>query len=231
MKTMTGNASPGSRAFSEKGPETTIRMNTETILKSMLFSKDSIEKHISNSLTDKMNKTEANLVAFEIGQLINSAGYKNGLTIEERAINREKGLRLAEYFSLTYFDDFDEGKVFLEHTKDFAEHDEKLDKGYYFWDGQAYESYKPHPLDMKWQQWKRGGALPYNYKDLIAFEVNKKMIEETINTAKRKVSNYQVANILREINHRFGMIQYAMTVEPTPIDTEWDWDIDELYCS
>ena len=100
-----------------------IRMDSEALLESMMFEKGSVEEFISKGLSDVMKKAEANLTAVELGQLINSAAWSNGATIEERAINRESGIRLAEHFANTYIDDPNKRDAFMESIRDFAKRD------------------------------------------------------------------------------------------------------------
>jgi len=211
--------------------ESVIYMNTEAMLESMFFNRNSVEAFISNSLTCKMEKAEANLVAFELGQLINSSKYKNGSTIEEHAFSREIGLRLAEDFSRKYINDPDIVKTFMESIKGFAERDEMLDKGYYFWEGTAHETYKPHPLDTVWKRHKKFSPLPYSKKEIRAFEAGEKHIVEIINSIKTKVSDQNVDDRLEQLMQRISVLKNKTIGDTALYDEKWIRDIHKSYYS
>jgi len=231
MTDLTGEIDTSSFSISSAALESVIHMNTEAILESMFFNRNSVEAFISNGLAYKMEKAEANLVAFELGQLINSSIYKNGSTIEEHAFNREIGLRLAEYFSKTYISDPNTVEIFMEGIKDFADRDEMLDKGYYFWEGTAHETYKPHPLDIIWKRHKKFGPLPYSKKEVRTFEENEKHIIEIINSIKTKVSNQNVTDRLEQLMQRIGILKNKTTGDISLYDAKWIQDIHKSFYS
>ena len=231
MTDLTGEIGTSSFSISSAALESVIHMNTEAILESMFFNRNSVEAFISNGLTGKMEKAEANLVAFELGQLINSSTCKNGSSIEEHAFNREIGLRLAEYFSKTYISDPDIENMFMERIKDFAYRDEMLDKGYYFWEGTAHETYKPHPLDTVWKRHKRFGPLPYSKKEVRAFEANEKHIVEIVNSIKTKVCDQNVADRLEQLMQRINVLKNKTIGDASLYDAKWIQDIHKSYYS
>ena len=97
------------------------------------FLEASLEYFVSNALEGKARN--ASMVAGELGQMIRSAAYNNGATVEERAIKRETGLRHAEYIAQNYFEDPDEAKAFMDGVMRFYENDVMRDKGYIVLDG------------------------------------------------------------------------------------------------
>jgi len=181
--------------------------DTKSLLEAINFYKNSIEELISSCLSDKIRKAEAKLVAIELGKLINSYAYNYGPTIEERAKNRELGSRLAGHFAQAFLSGPGEAEAFLERVGDFVRIDEMQEKGYDFWDGQVFESYKPHPLSIVWKRWERGGARPYSRETVAAFEENEKKISETIAKARTKVGDDDVSKRLGQIREVFGIIK------------------------
>jgi len=181
--------------------------DTKSLLEAICFYKNSIEELISTGLADKIQEAEAKLVAIELGKLINGYAYNYGSTVEERAKNREIGSRLAEHFARVHFSAPGEAQLFLEKVYGYVEIDEMQEKGYDFWEGEAYESYKPHPLSIVWKRWERGGARPYSQESVDAFHENERKVTETIAKAKAKVSNDDVSRKLEQIHEVFGIIK------------------------
>ena len=66
----------------------------------------------------------------ELAKMVMSSAYGNGETLEERAINRELGMKHAEYIAENYFKDPDEAKAFLDRVKLEYENDILREKGY-----------------------------------------------------------------------------------------------------
>ena len=87
-----------------------------------------------------------NEVAAELGQLLKSYNYGNGETVEERVVNRETGLKLAEYLAKTYLDDPDEAADFMKRVNQSAEYDELREKGYNAFEGSEYPPWKPYSM-------------------------------------------------------------------------------------
>gem|GEM_PF-4300831 len=89
----------------------------------------SLDFIISDALEGKKvdNRTAAGI---ELGKMIMSAAYGNGETAEERAINRELGMKHAEYIAENYFKDPEEAKTFLDRVKLEYENDILREKGY-----------------------------------------------------------------------------------------------------
>ena len=84
---------------------------------------------ISDALEGKKvdNRTAAGI---ELAKMVMASAYGNGETVEERAINRELGMKHAEYIAENYFDDTDEAKAFLDRVKLEYENDILREKGY-----------------------------------------------------------------------------------------------------
>ena len=216
---------PGSASLLESG--ISIRVDTEALLESVRFNKGSIEDFLSIGLTGIMNKAEANLVAIELGRLINSAVYKHGLTIEERAVNGEIGRRLAEYFAYSYFEDTDEAKALMVLVNAFIEKNAMLEKGYYFWDGQAYEPYKPVPISIVYKL----GDVHWSRATVEAFRNNEKVVGETINNAVASVDDETVSARLALIMAKLGMIKDTVDEDDIIHDIQWVLDLQHLYLS
>ena len=94
-------------------------------------------------------KPNSSLVASELGQMIRSAAYNNGTTVEERAVLRETGMKNAEYIAQNFFDNPDEAKAFLDGIKRFYYNDILREKGYTVLEGSGspyiFKSYtSPH---------------------------------------------------------------------------------------
>ena len=89
----------------------------------------SLDFVMSDALEGKKvdNRTAAGI---ELTKMVMSTAYGNGETVEERAINRELGMRHAEYIAENYFNDHDEAKAFLDRVKLEYENDILREKGY-----------------------------------------------------------------------------------------------------
>ena len=206
---LAGTAVSGSLALKQTHFDARIPGDAKSIIRIIDFYEKSAEELIAATLTGKLSNAEAKLVAIELGKLINSCAYYYGATVEERAMNREKGLRAAEYFAQIYLDDPNKALGFMEDIKVFAQHDEMREKGYEFWEGQAYESYKPHPLSIVWKRWERGGDRPYSQEAVKVFEDHEEAIAETIGKSKTKVKERDVLSTIDQIKGKFRIIEGA----------------------
>ena len=157
-----------------------------------VFQAGSIEDLISQQLSTHVDYSKADLIAVELGKLTRISSKMIGLTIEERAISREIGLRLAGMLANAYLSCPKEVAEFTDTIKSYAQRDEMLDKGYYFWEGQAYESYKPIPISIQWKRWEHGGPRPYSDRDAEAFREKEKEVTEAINIAVASVTDDMV---------------------------------------
>ena len=205
-----------------------IRMDSEALLESMMFEKGSVEEFISKELSGVMKKAEANLVAVELGQLINSTAWKNGTTIEERAVNRESGVRLAEHFANTYINDSDKRDAFMESIRAFAERDAKLDKGYYRWDDQMIESYKPPPSVLGKSN-MLAADQQWSAEAVRAFEANEKRVTEQIAKAIASMNDDVVTNTLERLLEKLSMITDTVNEENPLSEVQWVLDISDKY--
>jgi len=196
----------GSMALKDPGHGSQAPGDKKPLMEAINFYKNSVEELISTALASKMHEAEAKVVAIELGKLINSYAYNYGATVEERAKNREIGSRLSGYFARALFDDQGETQDFLERIEGYVRVDEMQEKGYDFWEGQAYESYKPHPLSIVWKRWERGGALPYGEENVKDFEEREKKVSETIAIARSQVSDGDVSDKLEQIRGVFAAI-------------------------
>jgi len=89
----------------------------------------SLDFVMSDALEGKKvdNRTAAGI---ELAQMVMASAYGNGETVEERAINRELGMKHAEYIAENYFNDTDEAKAFLDRVRLEYENDILREKGY-----------------------------------------------------------------------------------------------------
>jgi ribosomal protein S17E len=106
------------------------------------FDEGTLEKFITDSLVGKARN--ASLVAGELSQMIRSAAYNNGATVEERAVMRETGMKNAEYIAHNYFDNPNEAKAFLDGIKRFYEYDILREKGYTVIDNAGIAPFKSY---------------------------------------------------------------------------------------
>lgn len=207
----------GAGLFEIKDLSPNSRGNPAAHLESMSFCKDLIEDYISAGLKGKMKKASANFVAIELGHMINSFANKNGVTIEERAINREAGLHLAEYFANTFLSGPAEVKVFMDGIKGFAQRDTMLEKGYYFWEGQAYEIYKPVPISIFF---KRNDAR-WSKETAEAFKANEHKVTDMISAAITTLGNDIVVSKLEQILAKYHLIINSTNKDTVPSFIQW----------
>jgi len=169
------------------------------IFNQTVFQTGSIEDLTSQQFSAYVEYSKADLIAIELGKLIRISSKMIGLSIEERAICREIGLRLARMLANAYFSCPDDTIAFMETMESFVQRDEMLDKGYYFWEGQAYESYKPIPISIQWKRWENGGPRPYSDEDIEAFRAKEKEVTEAINNATASVTDDMVLGELMKL--------------------------------
>jgi hypothetical protein len=120
------------------------------------FMEGTLEHFITDALDGKARN--ASLIAGELGQMIRSAAYSNGTTIEERATLREIGMQHAEYIAKNYFDNPDEAKAFLDVVRGFYENDILRDKGYTVIEGTNIAPFKSYTMP----------GAPSDYKSITA---------------------------------------------------------------
>jgi len=202
-------------------------MSTQTYLENMNFFEGSIQEIISGAFSGNMGKAEANLVATEISHLIKSASVNNGNYLEDRAVNRELGLRLAEHYANIFIDNQDDVSSFMEVMRSFAARDEMLDKGYRFNGAEMYEYYKPIPGNA-WQQNHWDSNVSNKDKERMAneFAANVKKTEDILNNSRATVSNDDVTALLKQIQEKLDMINDA--VDESNIIPNYQW-LNEVY--
>jgi hypothetical protein len=91
-----------------------------------------VNRLVQDVVNYKTDPATARLISDELGRLINGT-YENGNvreTLEERVVNREKGLELAKYIAETYIDDPKDKNAFLNGVKHFYDNAVLVDKGY-----------------------------------------------------------------------------------------------------
>jgi len=211
-------------AAERKEGAVSIRVDAEALLESINFNEGSAEELISKGLAGKLKKAESNLVALEIGKLINCSAYHSGIPVEKQAASRETGLRLAEHFTQNYFGDPDKAKACMDRIKGFIERNEMLEKGYYFWEGQAYESYKPVPISIVY---KLGGVF-WSKGTVEKFRLHEKEVAETISKAKAAVADSAVYDKLAQIYAKFEEIRDFANGEGSLGDAQRILDIQSI---
>ena len=202
------------------------RIDLEALFGSMSFKKDTVEEYISHVLANKIRKPEANLVAIELGHLICSSAYSNGATIEERALNREVGLRLMELIALAYFNSVNEVEAFMLRINGFAKFDIILETGCFEERGQAYESCRPAPgnSERKQDDAGRGDDTTGTTK------AREKKATPAIGDAAALMGDELIDEKLQQVLDRFSAVRYAIKVGASVEDMEWLFDIkDRLF--
>jgi len=125
------------------------------------------------------------------------------MTVEKQAANREVGLRIAEHFAQRYFGEPGEARKCLRRIKSFIRRNEMLDKGYYYWEGQAYESYKPVPISIVY----KFGGVHWSKETVEKFRRNERKVARTISNAKAMVNDRVVADKLAQVYAKFERIR------------------------
>ena len=177
----------------------TMGTSAYDIFNQTVFQTGSIEDLISQQFSAHVEYSKADLIAIELGKLIRISAKMIGLTVKERAISREIGSRLAKLLANTYFSSVNEVSAFTDTIKSYAQRDEMLDKGYYFWEGQAYESYKPIPISIQWKRWEHGGPRPYSDRDVETFRVKEKEVTQAISNAIASITDDMVLHELMKL--------------------------------
>jgi hypothetical protein len=88
---------------------------------------------VEGAINSKLDAATASKFTSEIDRLIRNIDNATGSligTVEERTVNREKGIKLAEYIAENYIDEPADRQVFLEGVKHFVNIAEMRDKGY-----------------------------------------------------------------------------------------------------
>jgi hypothetical protein len=88
---------------------------------------------VADVVYGKMDPTTAGKFVDEVQRLI--TGDSKTESVEERTVNREKGLELANYIAENYIDNPADRQKFLEGVKHFAHNAELRDKGYFVMEG------------------------------------------------------------------------------------------------
>jgi hypothetical protein len=88
---------------------------------------------VADVVYGKMDPATAGKFVNEVQRLI--TGDSKTESVEERVVNREKGLELANYIAENYIDDPADRQKFLDGVKHFADNAELRDKGYFVMEG------------------------------------------------------------------------------------------------
>ena len=163
--------------------------------------------YITVGLTGKIKIIEAKLVAIELGRLINSALFENGSTIEERAQNREIGLRLAEYLAKILFDDKHEASAFLRGLRQLADEDIFIEKTDYYRSVHAFSTLQTIPVSG----YIGMGEFFWYDSSLVSMEIYDNEVSETINRAIDSLSDETVTENLKQFLDKFNLLQCTMT--------------------
>ena len=167
----------------------------------------SVEDYISARLIGKLKIVEAKLVAIELGYLINSAAYGNGSTIEERAVNRELGSRLAKRMSQTIFDDSDEAAAFVRGIENFVEEDICIEKSRYLRNTPACRT--SYPIAVSYENLRKD-PLWCNVA-YTAVEIHEREASRLINDAAASLDEDTVNERLALFLGNFKLLQATMT--------------------
>jgi len=157
------------------------------------FGKGSIEEYISARLAGKIKETGNIFVAQKVGYMINSYANNNGANAEERAMNREVGLRLAKQFAKAFIENPVESQAFIEVIKYFAIRDNMMEKGYYYWGGQIYGLYRPIPNSIIYKRcnthWSQKAAEAYKtYEQEITRAINEALTSQPSNAVANRMN-------------------------------------------
>jgi len=114
-----------------------------------------IQRLVYDVVSPKLDASAANRFTNEITTLIQGEYDGSELlgTAEERAINREKGMKLAEYVAETYIDNAEDREKFLGLVKTYSDNAVLREKGY-FVDFNLGENGKAYTLTP--QEWHNG---------------------------------------------------------------------------
>ena len=202
-----------------------IRVSTEALLELMNFKKGSLEEYVCCELMGKMQKAGVNLVAFELGYLINSYANKNGATPAERAVNRETGIRLAEYFALAFIDDHVVAKGFISEMRDFADLDAMLENDYDSWQGKANGTYNqvPIPASLKYNDTNRSNGNVYELR------ADKSKTAKITDSIDKSHYDEKVTNKLGQIMEKFYLVRSNLEKNDAEDHIQWVKDLNRLY--
>ncbi|PKM49185.1 MAG: hypothetical protein CVV02_17105 [Firmicutes bacterium HGW-Firmicutes-7] len=131
------------------------------------------EGTLEHLLTDKLEgkAKNASLVASEIAKKIRGTVNDPDATIEERAVNRQTGLKLAEYIAQKYFDNDDEANDFLAEINKYVENDVLREKGYVVFDNSDMKPFKGYTLPTAPDDYIRASAFAEKYGDTSLKEI------------------------------------------------------------
>jgi len=163
--------------------------------KDFLYGDDTLTHAIAATLNFKYdvdNVTSFKLSA-ELGRLLLDP---NG-TLEERVVNREKGLELAKYFAENYIDDPAAKQNFLDRAKEVANTAEMRDKGYDFRynreDGTITVEKTDDDMLASWGKLTEKQATDIINKTKNSLDMNA-IKEDVVNTFKKIMANYMNAD-------------------------------------
>lgn len=124
------------------------------------FMEGTVEHFIFNMLDGKAENPQQ--LAQELGDMIFSQWDED---VKTRAINREAGMKLAEYIAQNYLDDPEEAQSFLEGINQFAERSEMRDKGYLVFYNSDIGPIKPKANPLKLYAQKYLGYSDQDWAD------------------------------------------------------------------
>ena len=162
-------------------------------------------------------------IADELGKMIKSAYHGNGASIEERAMNREAGLKMAEYFADNYLSDPEAKKTFLDEINRYAELDVLREKGYICWeeDGIDYEPYKSYSMPNAPEGFVRGSLIAKKAGLSDMLEASQNLIQFAAYKATLMGSNRNLRNqIINDFNRNEKNVENIITQIKNSIDEE-----------
>ena len=198
-----GTTRPGHKGVSRKNGQASKRLVCETLRRQDFYAVD----YITVGLTGKLKIIEAKLVAIELGCMINSALYENGSTIEERAQNREIGLRLAEYLAHIFIDDKDEAVAFMRGIRQLVDEDIFIEKADYCRNIQDLSTFRSIPVTGFF------GVSEFFWYDnaLTTIAIHDKEVSGIINKAIDSLSDITIKERLKQFLDKFNLLQCTMT--------------------
>jgi hypothetical protein len=153
-----------------------------------------VRRLVQDVVNYKTDPTTARLITDELDRLITGI-YVNGKTdgtIEERAVNREKGLKLAEYIAETYIDEPSERKNFLDGVKHFYDSAVLVDKGYIITE-------KPDGGRTVTKPWETSPYHSATGAAINAFAANERNVGNIITQAQNTLDKEAVSADIRRI--------------------------------
>jgi len=188
------------------------------------FDEHSLGGFVVKALEGKAEK--AGFVANELQRMISGTLFNNDASLEERAMNREIGLKNAEYLAENYFDNPDEAKAFLDEVYRFAENDILREKGYIVFENSDMKPFRNYesPLDgqISWNAYAEVAGIkledvmnkPQEFFKLLNtnnnrskwseeivknFEENEKQVDDIISGIRSSLSESTVNSSLQRI--------------------------------